>query len=73
MPIILSPIVRQVLYIITGIGSIIMAYLFAESYVGDAEMVAWSSFTVFISAMAGFNVNPDKTTQTSPPGVQRRV
>lgn len=57
----LPPKVRFAIYVINGFGSIVVAYLVSKDLIGDAETAAWTAFSAFTSAMAGFNVsNPNK-------------
>lgn len=48
--------VRFVLYLIYGIGSPVMAYLLAEGYVGENELVLWGSIGTFLGATAASNM-----------------
>lgn len=52
--------VRKALYIITAIGSPIIAYVALKGYVGEAEVALWTALVSVVSALAGFNVSPDE-------------
>lgn len=54
--------VRGLLYVGTGIGSIIVTYLAASHTIGINETAAWVAFTVFIAGLARFNLSatPDE-------------
>jgi hypothetical protein len=47
--------VRAVLYIITALGTPIVAYLNAKGYVGSLEVGLWSAEVAVVSLMAGLN------------------
>ena len=48
--------VRGILYVITGIGSIVVTYLAATGMIGINETAAWTAFTAFIAGLARFNL-----------------
>lgn len=52
--------VRKALYIITAVGSPIVAYVALKGYVGEAEVALWTALVSVVSALAGFNVTPDE-------------
>lgn len=52
--------VRKALYIITAIGSPVVAYIAIKGYIGDAEIALWTALVTSVSALAGFNVTPDE-------------
>ncbi len=53
--------VRATLYVITAVGTPVVAYLAAKTIIGDLEVVLWSAEVTVVSALAAFNVTPDKT------------
>lgn len=53
----LPPKLRLAIYITNGIGSIIVIYLATKGIVGDPETVAWASYSLFTSGLAGYNVD----------------
>jgi hypothetical protein len=56
----IPPKVRIALYILTIIGTPVMAYLKAKGIVGDLEINLWSAEVVAVAGMAALNVKPDK-------------
>lgn len=51
--------IRAVLYIITAVGTPIIAYLLSKGIIGALEVTLWSAQVVVISGIAAFNVTPD--------------
>lgn len=47
---------RAALYIITAIGTPIVAYLFAKGFIGTLEVSLWAAEVTAVSALAGLNV-----------------
>lgn len=56
MPTTLGPRVRLVLYIVSGIGSAIVAYLAVKNIVGDAEVALWTALVGVVNGIAAANV-----------------
>lgn len=52
--------IRKALYIITGVGGPIVAYLLAKDLIGTVEVTLWSAEVAVVSAMAAFNVQSGK-------------
>ena len=52
--------VRAALYVLTAIGSPIIAYLAARDIVGELEVALWSAEVTIVSALAAFNTVPTK-------------
>lgn len=52
----LPPRVRVALYILTGLGTPLVAYLAAKGIIEDLEVVLWSAEVTVVSGMAAFNV-----------------
>lgn len=51
--------IRAVLYIITAVGTPIIAYLLSKGIIGALEVTLWSAQVVVISGIAAFNVTPE--------------
>ena len=51
--------IRNILYIFTALGSIIVAYLSATQVISSNEVAAWTAFTAFIAGLAKLNITPD--------------
>ena len=47
--------VRLALYVVLGIGGIVMTYLSSVGVVGQNEMTAWSAFSIFVGGLAAVN------------------
>lgn len=60
--------VRAILYIITALGTPIVAYLFAKHHIGELEVTLWSAEVAVVNAMAALNVTAKKK---DPPVGQR--
>lgn len=52
-----SPRVRKAVYLVTGFGTPVVAYLLAKDIIGTLEVALWSAEVMFASTLAGFNVN----------------
>lgn len=52
----LPPRVRVALYILTALGTPLVAYLAAKGIIEDLEVVLWSAEVTVVSGMAAFNV-----------------
>lgn len=52
MPINIPPAVRFALYLLSALGSVVAAYLFAKGYVGDAELALWAGVVAIINGLA---------------------
>lgn len=46
---------RFALYVVTGVGSLVMIYLSSKGIVGEAELKFWAGFTTFIGGLAAVN------------------
>lgn len=53
-----SPKVRVLLYILTALGTPVVAYLLSKEVIGTLEVALWSAEVAVVSAMAGLNVTP---------------
>lgn len=47
--------VRTLLYVVTGLGSPIVAYLSAKGIIGNLEVALWSAEVTVVSVMASLN------------------
>lgn len=52
----LPPKIRATLYVVTAIGTPIVAYLLAKGYIGELEVGLWSAEVTVVNAMAALNV-----------------
>lgn len=52
--------VRAALYMLTALGTPIVAYLFARHTIGVLEVQLWSAEVAVVSAMAALNVTSGK-------------
>lgn len=52
--------VRAALYVLTALGTPVVAYLFAKEYIGTLEVTLWSAEVAVVSALAAFNTVPTK-------------
>ena len=52
--------VRAVLYVLTALGTPVVAYLFAKGIIGDLEVTLWSAEVAVVSAIAAFNTVPTR-------------
>lgn len=55
-----SPNVRKALYLLTLVGTPVVAYLKAKHVLGDLEMTLWSAEVTVVSGLAALNVAPAK-------------
>lgn len=55
-----NPKIRASLYVLTAVGTPVMAYLLAKHIVGDLEMTLWSAEVTVVSALAAFKTNLDE-------------
>ena len=60
---ILTPQIRGILYLVYGVGSIVMTYLGAKGVVGADEMALWTGLGVFFGVTAASNVKPSTPVQ----------
>lgn len=52
--------IRAGLYILTALGTPLVAYLSAKHYIGDLEVVLWSAEVTVVSVLAAFNTSPTR-------------
>lgn len=56
----LPPKVRLAIYLVTGIGGLVVTYLSVKNYIGDAEVTLWLGLTALVNGLAASNVNTNK-------------
>lgn len=56
----LPPRARLVAYVLTSLGSAIVAYLAARGFAGDAEVALWGAVVALVNGMAALNVPTTK-------------
>lgn len=49
--------VRGALYVITALGTPLMAYLLARGVISELEVALWSAEVTVVSALAAFNTD----------------
>lgn len=49
--------VRAVLYVLTSVGTPLVAYLSAKHVLGDLEVTLWSAEVAVVSGLAALNVS----------------
>jgi hypothetical protein len=52
--------VRVAVYIVTAVGTPIIAYLLARAVIGSLEVTLWSAEVAVAGGLAALNVTPDK-------------
>lgn len=52
--------IRAALYILTAIGSPVIAYLAARQVIGDLEVALWSAEVTVVNVIAALNVTKDE-------------
>lgn len=55
-----SPKVRAVLYVVTALGTPVVAYLFNKGRIGELEVALWTAEVAVINTMAALNVSKKK-------------
>lgn len=53
----ISPRTRQVVYVITAVGTPLVAYLSLRGFIGPNEVALWAAEVSVVSIMAGLNVD----------------
>lgn len=56
----LPPKVRAAIYVLTALGTPLVAYLFAKELIGTLEVTLWAAEVTAVNALAALNVNQDK-------------
>lgn len=52
--------IRAALYILTAIGTPIIAYLFAKGVIGELEVTLWAAEVTVVNTLAALNVTKDE-------------
>jgi hypothetical protein len=60
-PLNLSARVRLVVYVVTGVGSALVAYLVAKDVIGDAEVTLWAAIAALVNGLAALNTTDRST------------
>jgi hypothetical protein len=60
-PLNLSAKARLAVYIVTGVGSALVAYLVARDVIGDAEVTLWAAIAALVNGLAAINVSDRST------------
>ncbi len=50
--------VRAAIYVVLGIGGIVMVYLSSIGVVGQNELTAWAGLSSFVGGLAALNTPP---------------
>lgn len=51
------PKVRAALYVLTALGTPLIAYLFAKGFIGELEVTLWAAEVTAVNALAALNVS----------------
>lgn len=49
--------IRAALYVLTAVGTPVVAYLLAKGVIGNMEVTLWSAEVTIVNAMAALNVS----------------
>ena len=52
--------VRLALYVLTAVGTPVIAYLFAKEVIGELEVQLWAAEVSVVSILAALNVTPSE-------------
>lgn len=52
-----SPKVRLVIYLTSGILSLVVAYLQAKGYIGELEVSFWAGVVALVNGLSAYNVS----------------
>lgn len=52
--------VRVVLYLVFGVGNVVIAYGVSKGWAGDAEVIAWNGLGAVFGIVAASNVSTDE-------------
>lgn len=53
----LPPKARAILYVVTAVGTPLVAYLLAKDIIGPLEVTLWSAEVTVVTTLAAFNVS----------------
>lgn len=46
---------RLVIYVVTGLGTLVAGYLFTKGYIGEPEVALWSGVVALVTGLAAVN------------------
>lgn len=49
--------VRQLIYVVTAVGTPVVAYLLVKGVIGEAEVVFWGALSTVVNGMAALNAS----------------
>lgn len=52
--------VRAALYVLTAVGTPVVAYLKAKGYIGDLELTLWAAEVTVVNGLAALNTPPSE-------------
>jgi len=52
-----SPKVRLVIYLASGIGALVVAYLQSKGYIGETEVALWAGVVALVNGLSAYNVS----------------
>jgi len=55
--------VRAALYVLTALGTPVVAYLFAKELIGTLEVTLWGAEVTVVNVMAALNTQPTNSEQ----------
>ena len=65
--------VRFGLYVLTAVGTAVVAYLFAKGLIGEAESGLWAALVTFINGLAAANTDISSSAYYNPEGGNRKI
>lgn len=60
IPINLPARIRLAVYLVTGVGTIAVGYLFSKHLIGDAEATLWAGISALVNGLSAVNVNTNE-------------
>lgn len=54
----INPKIRIALYVLTALGTPVIAYLLSKGIIGTLEVALWSAEVTVVGTMAAFNITP---------------
>lgn len=52
-----NPQIRKIIYIVSGLGSLIVGYAQVKGYIGTDEVALWSGITALVNGLSAINVS----------------
>lgn len=49
--------VRLVIYLTSGVGSLVVAYLQAKGYIGEVEVSLWAGVVALVNGLSAYNAS----------------